>query len=175
LSTYYTSSAPPVHNRTAYEPIEPLKLLSEQEDSSIAALSRELRAAAYPTTRKPSNHSPTRETSPSTTRYSTRTNSKRVPPPRSLPKLQSNEQQTSTTNNKIAHFYHHYEPAEKTVTITTTDDRLQSSSTASLLLDQFFHSEQTPNQETHEVISVSNEKTSMMNRRLKNLRFPSCF
>jgi hypothetical protein len=156
LTTYYVSSAPPIHNRTAYEPIEPLKLASEQEDNSIAALSRELRAAAYPTTRKSSNHSPTRETSPSTTRYSTRINSKRIPP-RSLPKLHSNEQQqqqqTAISNIKMTHFYHHHE-SEKVPPSTTTDDRLQSSSTASLLLDQFFNSEQT----THEIIPVNNEK-----------------
>lgn len=170
--SHYASSAPPVHNRTAYEPIEPLKLASTQEDNSIAALSRELRAAAYPTTRKPVNHSPTRETSPTTTRYSTRVNSKRAPP-RSLPKIQTNEQQTPISNVKTTHFYHHHEP-EKTP--TATEDRLQSSSTASLLLDQFFNSEPTPRKEqsttttisttattvpttqTHELISISNEK-----------------
>ncbi|CAF4310825.1 unnamed protein product, partial [Adineta steineri] len=103
----YISSAPPVHNRTTYQPVEPLKLASEQEDNSIAALSRELRAAAYPTTCKSSNHSPTRETSPSTTRYSTRSNSKRGPlPPRSLPKLHPNEQQTTISNTKISHYHH---------------------------------------------------------------------
>ncbi|CAM2725923.1 unnamed protein product [Rotaria socialis] len=159
LNSYYTSSAPPVHNRTVYEPIEPLKLISTQEDNSIAALSRELRAAAYPTTRKSANHSPTRETSPPTTRYSTRTNSKRVPP-RSLPKIHANEQQTPISNVKMAHFYHHHEP-EKNLSIT--EDRLQSSSTASLLLDQFFNTEQTPTKETptlaHEMISMSNEKS----------------
>ncbi|CAF1306312.1 unnamed protein product [Rotaria magnacalcarata] len=159
LNSYYTSSAPSVHNRTTYEPIEPLKLVSTQEDNSIAALSRELRAAAYPTTRKSANHSPTRETSPSTTRYSTRTNSKRVPP-RSLPKLHVNEQQTPISNVKLTSFYHHHEP-EKNLSIT--EDRLQSSSTASLLLDQFFNTEQTPTKETttsaHEVISMSSEKS----------------
>ncbi|CAF4401076.1 unnamed protein product, partial [Rotaria sp. Silwood2] len=159
-TSHYTSSAPPVHNRTAYEPIEPLKLVSTHEDHSIAELSRELRAAAYPTTRKSSNHSPTRETSPNTTRYSTRINSKRVPP-RSLPKIHVNDQQTSISNIKISHLYHHHEP-EKNVSIT--EDRLQSSSTASLLLDQFFNSEQIPRKETitqtHEMISISNEKPS---------------
>jgi hypothetical protein len=163
ITSYYTSSAPPVHNRTAYEPIEPLKLASEQEDNSIAALSRELRAAAYPTTRKSSNHSPTRETSPSTTRYSTRNNSKRVPPPRSLPKIHTNEPQTSIPNGKITHFYHHHEPEKIPPSSTTTDDRLQSSSTGSFVLDQFFNSEPTPKKETiistHEIISVNNEKS----------------
>jgi hypothetical protein len=158
LISYYTSSAPP-HNRTAYEPIEPLKLVSEQEDNSIAALSRELRAAAYPTTRKSANHSPTRETSPPTTRYSTRINSKRLPP-RSLPKIHTNESQTSVSNIKIAHFYHHHETEKN----PSTEDRLQNSSTNSLLLDQFFNSEQTPRKETiiptHEIISINNEKSS---------------
>lgn len=145
INTHYISSAPLIHNRTAYEPIEPLKLTSEQEDSSIAALSRELRAAAYPTTRKSANHSPTRETSPSTTRYSTRLNSKRNPP-RSLPKLHTNELNTKTT-----HFYHHHHESEKLP--STTEDRLQSSSTASLLLDQFFNSELA-----HEIIPLNNDK-----------------
>jgi hypothetical protein len=163
LTSHYISSAPPVHNRTAaaasaYESIEPLKLASEQEDNSIAALSRELRAAAYPTTHKSSNHSPTRETSPTTTRYSSRLNSKRVPP-RSLPKLHTNEQQTSISNTKITHFYHHHE-SEKIP--STIEDRLQSASSASLLLDQFFNSEQTPIKETiiqtHEIISNTIEK-----------------
>ncbi|CAF1225273.1 unnamed protein product [Rotaria sordida] len=168
-NSYFTSSAPPVHNRTAYEPIEPLKLVLTQEDNSIADLSRELRAAAYPTTRKSSNHSPTRETSPNTARYSTRINSKRIPPPRSLPKIHINEQQqqqqqqqTSISNMKIAHFYHHHE-SEKNPSIT--EDRLQSSSAASLLLDQFFNSELTPPKDTttttiqtHEMISIGNEK-----------------
>ncbi|CAF0988307.1 unnamed protein product [Rotaria sp. Silwood1] len=157
-TSYYTSSAPPVHNRTAYEPIEPLKLVSTQEDHSIADLSRELRAAAYPTTRKSANHSPTRETSPNATRYSTRINSKRVPP-RSLPKIHGNEPQTSISNIKMTHFYHHHEPENNP---SMTEDRLQSSSTASLLLDQFFNAEQTPRKETtaqtHEVIPISNEK-----------------
>jgi hypothetical protein len=155
-NSYYVSSAPPVHNRPVYEPIEPLKLASEQEDNSIAELSRELRAAAYPTTRKSSNHSPTRETSPSTTRYSTRVNSKRVPPPRSLPKLHTTEpsqqQQTPVSNIKMTHFYHHHHHEPEKLPLVT-DDRLQSSSTASLLLDQFFHSEST-----HEVIPPTNEK-----------------
>jgi len=172
LNTYYASSAPPVHNRIVYEPIEPLKLASEQQDNSIAALSRELRAAAYPTTRKSSNYSPTRETSPPTTRYSTRINSKRVPP-RSLPKLHSNEQQqTSISNVKMTHFYHHHEsekiPPPPPSTTTTTDDRLQSSSTASLLLDQFFNSEQT-----HEINSINNEKREHSQSSVILMRTPS--
>jgi hypothetical protein len=176
-TTFYTSSAPLINNRTVYEPIEPLKIASEQEDSSIAALSRELRAAAYPTTRKSSNHSPTRETSPSTTRYSTRMNSKRVPP-RSLPKLHSNEQQqqqqqTSVSNIKLTHFYHHHEseklpPPPSSTTTTTTEDRLQSSSTASLLLDQFFNSEQT-----HEIIPINNEKREHSQSSVILMRTPS--
>jgi len=145
----YISSAPIVSTRTVYEPIEPLKLTSEQEDNSIAELSRELRAAAYPTTRKSANHSPTRETSPSTSKYSTRTNTKRHPP-RSLPKLHS----TEPTNIKTTHFYHHnHHESEKPPSSTIkNEDRLQSSSTASLLLDQFFNSEpiSPPNNDKHE-------------------------
>ncbi|CAF0932822.1 unnamed protein product [Adineta steineri] len=180
----YISSAPPVHNRTIYQPVEPLKLASEQEDNSIAALSRELRAAAYPTTCKSSNHSPTRETSPSTTRYSTRSNSKRGPlPPRSLPKLHPNEQQTTISNTKISHYHHHHPPPppphhqqqhEVEKHPSTIEDRLQSSS---LLLDQMFNVEQLSSKETivqtHEIISVNNEKTSREQPPVLLLRTPS--
>ena len=164
-TNYYASSAPPIHNRTAYEPIEPLKLVTGEEDNSIAALSRELRAAAYPTTRKSSNHSSTRETSPLTTRYTTRTNAKRAPP-RSLPKIHTNEQQqTPMTNIKIAHFYHPHE-LEKNSS-STTEDLLQNSSNngSSSLLDQFFNNEQTPRKDTttkaeiHEIVPNNNEKS----------------
>ncbi len=141
LASFFTLSAPPINNRP---PLEPLKIPSDPEDNSIAALSRELRAAAYPTTRKSANITPTHETSPLSTRYSIRHNSKRVPP-RSLPKLLSNDHQSShipqsTANIKVTHFYHHYQPShelEKPIT-TPTDDRLQSSSATSLLIDQFF-------------------------------------
>ena len=167
-TTYYAPSAPLVHNRTAYEPIEPLKLALEQEDNSIAELSRELRAAAYPTTRKSSNHSPSRETSPPTTRYSTRMNAKRVPPPpRSLPKLHPTDQppQTIISNIKSTHFYHHHEPDKLP---STVDDHLQSSSTASLLLDQFFNPEQT-----HELIPVNTEKHEYTQPPVLLMRTPS--
>lgn len=163
LTSYYISSAPPMHNRLPYEPIEPLKLSSEQEDSSIAALSRELRAAAYPTTRKSSHHSPTRETSPLTSRYSSRTNTKRAP--RSLPKLHNNEVSppaapTTTSNVKIASLHHHHEMERHPL---TNEHRLQSSSTGSLLLDQFFSSDPLSAKETsvltHELSPASIDKS----------------
>ena len=146
-TNHYISSAPVVHDRSVYDPIEPLKLTAEQEDNSIAALSRELRAAAYPTTRKPANHSPTRETSPSTTRYSTRPHQKRVPPARSLPKIHPHDQPM-----KAPPHYYPYHESDKHPS-TTPDDRLQSSSNTSLLLDQFFNSDQN-----HESILSTNTK-----------------
>ena len=145
-TNHYIGPSPLVHNRTVYEPIEPLKLAPEQEDSSIADLSRELRAAAYPTTRKPTNHSPTRETSPSTTRYSTRQHSKRALA-RPLPKIHPNEQQTAISNMILPHYYQYHE-SEKLP--SNTDDRLQSSSNNSFLLDQFFNADQT-----HETIPAN--------------------
>ena len=160
LTGYYISSAPPMHNRIVYDPIEPLKLPSEQEDNSIAALSRELRAAAYPTTRKSSHHSPTRETSPLTSRYSTRTNPKRAP--RSLPKLGTAEVSpppvvpAASTTSKMAPFFHHHEMERNPL---TTEHRVHSSSAASLLLDQFFSSDQTP-AAAHELTSTGADKSS---------------
>ena len=148
----YTSSAPAIHNRNAYEPIEPLKLPVEQEDNSIAALSRELRAVAYPTSRKLPNHSPTRESSPPTTRYTSRTNTKRGPP-RSLPKLHTHEQQTPISHGRSS-LSTHVHPVDKSPSIP--DDRLHSTSNGTLLLDQFFTSAETPRRELpaplHEVI-----------------------
>ena len=148
----YTSSAPAIHNRSAYEPIEPLKLATEQDDNSIAALSRELRAVAYPTSRKLPNHSPTRESSPPTTRYTSRAQIKRAPP-RSLPKLHTQEQQTPIAHVRSSHASH-AQPLDKSPSIP--DDRLHSTSNASLLLDQFFTSVETPRRELpaplHEVI-----------------------
>ena len=159
LTSYYISSAPPMHNRLPYEPIEPLKLASEHEDSSIAALSRELRAAAYPTTRKSSHHSPTWETSPLTSRYSTRTNTKRAP--RSLPKLHNNEVSPPATSNvKMAASHRHHEIERHP---STTEHRLQSSSAGSLLLDQFFSSDPISAKETsvptHELTPASIDKS----------------
>lgn len=136
-TNHYISSAPLTQTRSAYDPIEPLKLTSEEENNSIADLSRELRAAAYPTTRKSTNHSPTRETSPSTTRYSTRVQQKRVPPARPLPRISSHDQPM-----KAQPHYYPYHESDK-LPSTTIDERLQTSSNNSSLLDQFFNPDQT--------------------------------
>jgi hypothetical protein len=161
-TAHYISSAPPVHNRKAHEQVEPLKLATEQENDSIAVLSRELRAAAYPTTRKLSSHtSPTRETSPTTARYMNRTNVKRAPP-RSLPKINNVDHPNMKFNSKSAHLFNHQHDLERTHPIV--DNTSHNSMVGSFVLDQFFSYEHMPDKETvepdHEIISNNNETSS---------------
>jgi hypothetical protein len=145
----HTSSAPPAHSRVAHETVEFLRVSSENEDNSIAALSRELRAAAYPTTRKSIHHSPTRDTSPSSARFTARANGKRAPP-RSLPKLNGNE--STVTLPKIKAPHSHNTPSERQLSLQ------EDSTTTSLLLDQFFSNDIGPAH--HEDHAVANDTTS---------------
>ncbi|CAF1101465.1 unnamed protein product, partial [Didymodactylos carnosus] len=148
-------------------PLEPLKFKSSsfavntadnEEDDSIAALSRELRAAAYPSNRKQSLSSPTRDiiatatntsASPPTSRYSTRNQTKRTLP-RSLPKL------TDAHSRKIN--YYHQTSSESND--ERTDDLLQSSSATTLLLDQFFSLNTQQQQERSQLLNITGSEQS---------------